>query len=52
MIRRLLRTAGALALWLWGGLWYGLGILAGVLWTIILVGAVAARAGFQAGRYE
>lgn len=52
MIKRILRTVGAAALWLWGRLWFAVGILAGVLWTIALVAAVSAAAGFQAGRYS
>jgi hypothetical protein len=47
-----IRTIGAAALWLWGGFWFLVGILAGVLWSIILVGAVSAAAGYRLGRYE
>jgi hypothetical protein len=48
----LLRFIAAAVLWTWGGLWFLVGILAGVLWSIILVGAVSAAAGYRLGRYE
>jgi len=46
------RHLDAALLWLWHGTFFALGMAAGLLWTVILVAVVAARAGYAAGRYR